>query len=244
MNITWYGLSKGFSPTHLCEDSILVPPPNQKKPVFAVFDGLGGHPGGDVASSMALQILRNDLAQYPNKVSIEELFGSLFKANVAILAYAAQHPRMHRMSTTALVASIEDQKVRLLQFGDSRAYLYCNGKIKQLTEDHTTLWKRYKDGEMIKDQLVNNLDPCLITNALGLDYAMDVDAVELDLSETNILMLCSDGLTDVTSDAEISEHLKFATSLKQCAHKLYNTARENGSYDDISIILISGRLPQ
>ena len=244
MNITWYGLSKSFSADHVCEDSILVPPPHQKDPVFAVFDGLGGYPGGEVASAMALRVLQDDLAHSPDKITSEQLFATITKANFSILTYAAQHPRLHRMSTTALVASIENQKVRLLQLGDSRAYLYRDGKMKQLTEDHTIAWTRYKDGELTKDQLVNNPDNCLLTKALGLDYDMKPEMSEIDMDESDILLLCSDGLSDVTTDGKIAEHLQRATSLKQCARKLYQTARENGSYDDISIILVSGRLSQ
>lgn len=244
MTLSWYGLSRASNAAHENQDQILIPLPAAPAPVFGVFDGIGGHVGGNIASAIAKREITAFLSDAPADSSCETLRVAMLQANHAIMQYAASHPGMHRMGTTACLAKIHANQLHACNIGDSRVYVLHHNALIQISEDHSVVWQMFERGELTKDELVGHPHSNLITRALGLEYDLLSDPFMHPFDDADIMLLCTDGLTDVTTDGEIHAHLSAATSLSQCANALYETARKNGSKDDISIVLAAACIPQ
>lgn len=244
MTLAWYGLSRASNAAHENQDQILVPARTDPAPVFGVFDGIGGHAGGAVASAIAKREITAFLSDTPADSSCETLRVAMLQANHAIMQHAALHAGMHRMGTTGCLAKIHANQLQICSIGDSRVYILHHNELSQISQDHSVVWQMFQRGELTKDELVGHPRSNLITRALGLEYDLLSQQFIHPFKDDDILLLCTDGLTDVTTDGEIQAHLTTATSLSQCANALYETARKNGSKDDITIVLASACIPQ
>jgi serine/threonine protein phosphatase PrpC len=199
------------------EDSLLV---DESGNVFAVADGLGGHPCGDLASQTAVASLRDSLGGgIPAAVDIGEwLTSALFVAHRAVLAEAGDDPERTGMATTVVVAALEDGRATIAHVGDSRAYVLADGALHPLTRDHGL--------------------GGYITQALGLDRLIAPDILQLDLAPDNRLLLCTDGLTNMVDDTAV-ERLLATGAVPEATDALVDAALGNGGVDNITVIVVA-----
>jgi PPM family protein phosphatase len=214
------------------EDSYLV-----SEPLFVVADGMGGHIAGDVASSTAVDIISNraDSASSEDPQTLADLVRS---ANTAILDKAEEDPALRGMGTTCTLALLDRGKAFLAHIGDSRAYLLRDGRLEQVTEDHTLVARMVKEGRIRPEDADHHPQRSIITRALGVEPNIDVDLISLDLRDGDRLMLCSDGLSSMIGSDSIQEGLVENADSQSASDDLVRRANEAGGEDNITVVVI------
>jgi len=195
------------------EDSFVCSPP-----IFAVADGMGGAQAGEVASKLAAAALEDT---DPGRLTGPERVASLIQeANRRVHERSSTDPSASGMGTTMTVALVEGNAVTIGHVGDSRAYLVRDGRMEQLTEDHSLVNELMKSGKLSQEEAETHPQRSVITRALGTDPDVDVDAFSIDAQAGDVFLLCSDGLTTMVDDADILELLDAMRSVKdiQIAH--------------------------
>ena len=210
------------------EDSYLVEPP-----LFAVADGMGGHRGGDVASQLALE-------------TVEQLFqrrtGTLSehvrRANRAVFERSKLDRSVTGMGTTLTAALVEGDAMRLAHVGDSRAYLLRAGSLRQLTTDHTLVARMVKAGEISPAEAEVHPHRNVLTRALGTEADVRVDEDEIALLDGDQVLLCSDGLTGMVTEAQIQAILETGVTPQEAADRLVTAANRAGGIDNITVVVL------
>jgi PPM family protein phosphatase len=221
------------------EDAALV-----RGPLLAVADGMGGHSLGQVASATAVATL--EAAAVEGAASAELLGKALedafIRANRAV--WEKWHGGGLRIGTTLVAACVTGDRLVLANVGDSRAYLYRAGELRQLTEDHTVSMLRLQRGAITKEQLATDPFRNKLYRGIGTDEYVEVDIAELALADGDVVLLCSDGLHGVLSDAEIGRHLAGADPERSAA-ALVAAANAAGGPDNVTVVvaMISGEAP-
>jgi PPM family protein phosphatase len=218
--------------------------------LLAVADGMGGHASGEVASKIAIDVLRNYFQQDNNgKASLigpfcneayadrtNQLCSAIQLANSAIYEAAMGNPQLHGMGTTLAAILIQGKKLSIAHVGDSRVYLIRAGSIEQLTDDHTLVYEQFKRELISKEEAESSNIRHVLTRALGIAPVVDVDLGEMTLADGDVLILCSDGLSEMISDHDI---LMTATSLDDpsiTCQRLIERANQSGGKDNITVI--------
>jgi PPM family protein phosphatase len=214
------------------EDSYLL-----EEPLFVVADGMGGHLAGDVASSTAVEVIKNHADADPAR-DPDSLAGLLRRANSAIWEKAQSDSSLRGMGTTCTLLMLEDDHAELAHVGDSRAYLFRGGELSQLTEDHTLVGRMVREGRLSEQEADNHPQRSIITRALGVDSEVKVDLLSLDLMEGDRLLLCSDGLTSMIDTDKISGVLATESDPQAAADKLVELANEAGGEDNITVLVL------
>jgi len=210
------------------EDSFLV-----EEPLFAVADGMGGHRGGEVASRLALETVQR---------LFEERTGSLTEqveqANRAVFERSQLDRDVAGMGTTLTAALLEGTRVRLAHVGDSRAYLFRDGGLLRLTEDHTLVHRMVQEGEITEAEAETHPHRSILTRALGVDPAVHVDEGVLEVRAGDRLLLCTDGLTGMLPEDRIREVLEGEPDPQAVADRLVGEANAAGGVDNITVVLL------
>lgn len=206
-----------------------------------VADGMGGHLGGDVASSMAVQHLGHSFSGTDfvdiNKARVW-LTVQLKIENDAILETSEKFSDLRGMGTTVVIAIIFEDRVLISHLGDSRAYLYREQELKQVTEDHSLVNELLKSGQITQAQADNHPQKNVITETLGVSKTVHPEFDQILIDPTDIIMLCSDGLTNSLTDEQISAILVNEDSLAKKCDELIEQANEFGGFDNITACLI------
>ncbi|WP_311407161.1 Stp1/IreP family PP2C-type Ser/Thr phosphatase [Liquorilactobacillus uvarum] len=208
---------------------------------FAVVaDGLGGHKGGDVASEMAVSHLgyRFETTSFdePDKGK-EWLTLEVSKENQMILERAQQYEDLNGMGTTLVCAMFFGDEYLLANIGDSRGYLYRKGELTQLTEDHSFVNELVKRGQISSEEAKHHPQKNIITRTLGVSDKANLDEKILELENDDILLLCSDGLTNMVEDEKIAEVLRKQVNLQEKCRLLIRFANEAGGNDNITLLI-------
>lgn len=205
--------------------------------LFIVADGMGGHKAGgfasDYATNVIVQTIRNDIEQNP----ISILKKAIEEANIKLLEKAEENPELSGMGTTVVAATIFGYKMTVANVGDSRLYLIGNG-IEQITRDHSLVEEMVKVGEIDRNSARNHPDKNIITRAVGVEQSVQADIFEKALKGDEIILMCSDGLTNMIEDEDIKAVMKSYDEVKLKAVKLIDTANDNGGKDNIAVIVI------
>jgi protein phosphatase len=212
------------------EDSFVVAPP-----LFAVADGMGGANAGEVASGLAVDTLR----QESNDDSAGERFvvSLIQEANRRVYQRQTDDAEASGMGTTMTVAVIEDGIVRFGHVGDSRAYLYRDGEIRQLTEDHSLVGELVRSGKISAEEAETHPQRSVITRALGTDPDVDVDTFTVDAQPGDVFLLCSDGLYSmVGTDKILGLIRRHRNDLDAAAKELIRAANKKGGDDNITVV--------
>jgi protein phosphatase len=216
------------------QDALLVSPP-----LFAVADGLGGTPRGEVASGLALDTLQARLTAPP---SAEALADAARAAARAIWQRADAQPSLQGMGTTLTAVAVLDhaQQTRLavVHVGDSRAYLFHDGQLRQLTRDHSVVQGLIDAGELPPQQWRTHPRRALLTRALGMAPDVDPDISLPALAGSARVLLCTDGLTAQADDTQLAAVLSAATDPEQAAAELIQLANHHGGADNTAVIVI------
>lgn len=229
------------------EDSLLVI--NEFYPkirIYAVADGMGGHNAGEVASSMAIEGLQECFQnpQYYDKIdgldSIEKQMKALIKSiNTKIMEKSYNDAALSGMGTTlTLVVNYKDD-IHISHIGDSRVYKINNNGIVQLTQDHSFVADLVKKGQITKAEAQNHPQKNIITRALGTDAEIYADTYRYKLQPNDIILLCTDGLTNSLSEEQIYEIVKEKedSNFQQITEKLVQLSNDHGGKDNISVII-------
>lgn len=227
------------------EDSCWSAQPGGDTALAVVADGMGGHQAGDVASQMAISVFRDLFQQNAAKESFSPderkmlLRQAITMANEAIYEVASRNDQYYNMGTTIVAAMLDSSYAVIGHVGDSRAYRIANGGIEQLTEDHTLVNELLKSGQLSAEEAANHPRRNVLTRAVGTDASTEIDIQSIPWRAGDILMLCSDGLTNM-----VSEELMIATianeelSLDARADKLIQLALQAGGDDNITVVLL------
>jgi PPM family protein phosphatase len=213
------------------EDSYVCEPP-----LFAIADGMGGAQAGEVASELAANAL-HDHAGDPGGGE-KRVVSLIQEANRRVFERASQDSSLSGMGTTLTLAIAEEGHVSLGHVGDSRAYLLRDGKLGQITEDHSLVAELTRAGKLSEEEAESHPQRSVITRALGTDPDVDVDAFTIETQDGDIFLLCSDGLTAMVDDETIQAILeKRRANLKRGAQDLVKAANKSGGEDNITVLL-------
>ncbi|MCO6503369.1 MAG: serine/threonine-protein phosphatase [Acidimicrobiales bacterium] len=194
-----------------------------------VADGMGGHVAGEVASRLAVNAAAATDLPPADRVAA---------GNRAIREEVAREPSLEGMGTTMTLVTLEPEgTARFAHVGDSRAYLYRDGKLRQVTRDHTVAAEYVAQGRIGPEEAASHPQRHMLTRTLGLTRFVNVDEFELELEEGDRLLLCSDGLTEMVSDPQIAEVLE-GKGVEEAAWRLIELANAAGGLDNISVIVI------
>lgn len=206
--------------------------------LFVVADGMGGHNAGDLASRCAVESLIRYIRKERREKNPIRLIGSAIEsANREVLEMAASDPSFYGMGTTLVAATAAGGCLYVANVGDSRLYL-IRDKIRQVTIDHSLVEEMVRMGELTKEQARSHPDKNIITRAIGARSRVKVDFFDEDLHGEDVILLCSDGLSNMVSDEEMERVVKGTGSLKEAAQSLVDMANENGGRDNIAVVLV------
>jgi len=211
------------------EDSLVVAPP-----LFAVADGMGGHAAGEVASEIAVNVLAERAPAHPDP---EALGRAVEEANRAIIVAAHEGRGREGMGTTMTAAMLEGERLIIAQVGDSRAYLLHQGKLQQLTRDHSLMADMIEAGQLTPEEARTHPNRSVITRALGSDPHTQPDLYEINVETGDRLLICSDGLSGMVCDNDIESTLARVRDPQRCASQLVNEAIANGGHDNVTVIV-------
>ena len=207
--------------------------------LFMVADGMGGHNAGDVASKLAVKTIGDLSKQAVQTANEEKLIEEFFKeANRAVLKRSGKIASEQGMGTTLTLLLIKDEKAYLGHIGDSRAYILRDGKLLQVTDDHSLVANMVDEGKITEEEARIHPYRNVITKALGSEEKIEPDVFSVDIKKGDRILMCSDGLTSMVDDDRILDVLKKSETLRGAATALVKIANENGGSDNITALVI------
>ena len=218
--------------------------PEKESAFVLVCDGMGGANAGNVASRFAADSFLADAAgaldSAPDEIMRHKtMLHALEKANDTVFGLAGRQPEFRGMGTTLVGAFVQGREASILNVGDSRAYL-CDGEtLRQVSEDHSYVEEMRRLGRISAEDARTHPQKNLITRAVGVDATVEGDLFEVELRDTDILLLCSDGLTGMVEDEKIAEVLAKAGTLEDKGRELLTLALEGGGRDNITVALFT-----
>jgi protein phosphatase len=204
--------------------------------LLAIADGMGGHASGEVASKMAIEILRESFKKGGEPLP-ERLSSGVKLANRAIYEAAQSQSQLNGMGTTLTALQLEGNRLSIAHVGDSRAYLIRGGVIEQMTDDHTIVSEQVARGMITREDAARSDMRNILSKALGIAPEVDVDMEELTVSEGDQLVLCSDGLSELISDDEILSEVQSSKRPEIVCDELVDLAIQRGGEDNITVIV-------
>lgn len=216
------------------QDACATIPPD----TYVLADGMGGHAAGEIASRMLVDTAKR-LLQQPDLVYSEQILKTvILKANEAILAEAAAVPAYAGMGTTAMIFHREGQMGLWAHVGDSRIYLLRAEQLRQLTRDHSLVEDLVENGTITREEAKTHPRKNILTRAVGVEEALQVDTGSLQMEPGDCILLCSDGLTNMVSDEEIRDTLQ-AAGVEDKAAVLIQKAVAAGGTDNVTAIVVA-----
>jgi protein phosphatase len=210
------------------EDSFLI-----VEPLYAVADGMGGHRGGEVASSLALETVQGMFERREGSLAEQ-----VAEANRAVFDRSQSDRKVSGMGTTLTAAQVEGNRVHLVHVGDSRAYLLHGAELTQITEDHTLVHRMVMEGEISEEEAETHPHRSILTRALGVDRNIQVDEGDLEVASGDRLLLCTDGLTGMVAEGQIREILLETVDPQEAVEKLVRGANSAGGIDNITAVIL------
>ncbi|MFN2445545.1 MAG: PP2C family serine/threonine-protein phosphatase [Vicinamibacterales bacterium] len=221
---------------------------DERAHLFLVADGMGGHRAGERASALAVvaieQFTLNTFKWFLNANGADaqrvlaQFQSALRQADTRIREEAAEHPELSGMGTTVTMAFHLDTQLCIVHVGDSRAYVYRDGELHQLTEDHTLTADMVRSGALRPDQVAGHRLRHVITNVVGGDEpGVDVEARVFEVQAGDRLLLCSDGLTEMVTNEAIAATLEEEPTPEGAAKKLLSQANAGGARDNVTLLI-------
>ena len=231
------------------EDAILV---DAERKLVVLADGMGGYQAGEVASQLAVDVVREDSSdasltesdlgridpETGISVAMRQLRGAIEKANNRICSVARGREELNGMGTTIVAARFYDGRVGIAHVGDSRCYRWRENALEQLTRDHSYVQDQLEKGLISEEEAKHSQQKNLITRALGIDAIAEADVQEFRTRPGDVYLLCSDGLSDLVDDEAIRAKLGTNNTPPERVKVLIDIANANGGRDNISVILV------
>jgi protein phosphatase len=211
----------------------------RKGRLMVVADGMGGHIGGQVASGLAVDIIRQTWLEEPVDDPHDLLVAAFRNAQTAILRYTDEHPDLRSMGTTCTAAVLRNSQLYYGHIGDSRLYLVQNGAISQVTRDHSMVNRLVEEGKLTMEEAAVHPDRNVLTAALGMaaQPPADFSNPPLPLWPGNIVLICSDGLHGLVTSEEIAAVTTSSSPREACA-TLVEMAKQRGGPDNITVQIL------
>ena len=206
--------------------------------LFIVADGMGGHNAGDYASKTTVETIVEKIETAEKTDRTRLLEEAITAANTLIRQKARESADLEGMGTTVVAATCEGNSLCVANVGDSRLYVANKKEIRQITKDHSWVAEMVRRGGLGREEARNHPDKNIITRAVGADDGIKVDFFTVQLKEGDLILMCTDGLTNMLEDEEIRMILDGARDMVEKAEELVAAANERGGRDNISVILI------
>lgn len=217
-----------------CEENAVGNFPN----LFLVADGMGGHKAGDMASRMCVEEVVHQIQTTDKKTPVGVFEEAVEKANRMICERASENPELSGMGTTLVAATIEKETAYIVNVGDSRLYL-LRDTLQQITTDHSLVEEMVQSGEIGKEEMRTHPNKNIITRALGTDLEVQPDCFEIEVRQGDVLLLCSDGLSNMLEDEAMEVIIKnHRENIEEAGNELVRQANEAGGKDNITVVLI------
>jgi serine/threonine protein phosphatase PrpC len=224
------------------EDSVTVIKNSSGEILLAVADGMGGHRGGEIASSIAISHIGKRFAEISSLGNKEDAINWIkdvvSEANVQIYKYTNENPESAGMGTTLVLAVLTNQFLLFGNIGDSSGYVFKNERIHKITTDHTLVNLLVKSGELTEEEAKDHPRKNVLMRALGATTKVEMDIFDVE-RDVDGIMLCSDGLTNMLDDEQISKVLCENTSVEEKLKKLIIKSNNRGGTDNISVAYLS-----
>ena len=205
--------------------------------LFIVADGMGGHNAGDYASKLTVETMVSEIENSGETQPVKIFENAISTANEMIRRKAALTPDMEGMGTTVVAATYMDGQLQIANVGDSRLYI-VGREIRQVTRDHSLVEEMVRVGSISHEEARIHPDKNIITRAVGASETVEADYFTVDLAEGDVVLMCTDGLTNMLEDEEIRMILNGARDIVEKAQSLVEAANTNGGKDNISVVLI------
>ena len=220
------------------EDSVTIVKNNSGEILMAVADGMGGHKGGEIASSIAITHIGKrfiDTSSVGNKEdAINFLKEIVSEANMLLYRYTEENPESLGMGTTIIMALLTDEFLLFGNIGDSSGFVIKNKKLYKITNDHTLVNLLVKSGEITEEEAKDHPRKNVLMRALGANISVEMDVFDVE-RDVNAILLCSDGLTNMLDDTQIENVLNSDIDIDAKVQKLINKANNRGGTDNISV---------
>lgn len=205
--------------------------------LFIVADGMGGHNAGDYASKCTVETIIREVRGCFEKNPVRILSKAIRIANDQIRRKAEEDKSLSGMGTTVVAATCLGHYLQVANVGDSRLYI-IGSEIRQITTDHSLVEEMIRMGGIDRKAARNHPDKNIITRAIGALDTVEIDFFHEELKPGELVLLCSDGLTNMLEDEEIGAILKEPVSMEEKAQRLIEAANDNGGKDNITVVII------
>ena len=206
--------------------------------LYIVADGMGGHNAGDFASRYAVNTVKGFIAESREKNPVKLIDEAIKLANRGIRREASEHEAMLGMGTTIVVTTVIGNYAYTANVGDSRLYLF-DGTLTQITKDRSLVEEMVRLGELTREEARTHPDRNIITRAVGAAEDIGIEFFDYQLSPDAMILMCTDGLTNMVDDREIRRILSTSAEIGETPKILVNEANENGGKDNIAVLIIS-----
>lgn len=204
--------------------------------LYIVADGMGGHNAGDYASKFTVETVVREIKGAIDDKPFRIMGKAIRVANELVRMKAKEDISLYGMGTTIVMATISDHQLQVANVGDSRLYVVGDG-IRQITRDHSLVEEMVRMGGMAPETARNHPDKNIITRAVGARDSIEVDFFTEELKSGDLVLMCSDGLTNMVSDEDIQKIVESKASVESKVKKLIALANENGGKDNIAVII-------
>lgn len=211
---------------------------DEKGALFIVCDGMGGHAAGEVASELGVKTIREEYYNTPGTDVITSIATAVERANTAIYQHALENPELSGMGTTIVALVIAGGRAFVVNIGDSRAYIIRDGKMRQVTRDHSWVAEQVRVGLLTEEQARTHSHRNVITRSLGTQPNVTADLFIETMHNGDRVLLCSDGLHGYVDEGEIEQAVTGDNALDTTVHSLIDMANDNGGPDNISAMLV------
>ena len=206
--------------------------------LFLVADGMGGHAAGEYASRFTVEKLVEKIKESSQTEPVALMKESVEQVNAMLLAEANADRTKAGMGTTIVAATVIGERLYAANVGDSRLYVINEESITQITRDHSLVEEMVRLGEMNKEDAKDHPDKNIITRAIGVMPEVAPDFFEISLKDQDMILMCSDGLTNMIDDIDIKKIVLGQRDIVEKAEKLVETANQNGGRDNITVVLV------
>lgn len=251
MSLVAYGQTDTGPVREHNEDSLLI---DLEGGIFVVADGMGGHAAGEVASAMATEtvhrtltesadpeetrLVRDHETQDPADILRERLRYAMNQASIRIRREAEARPETRGMGTTLVVLVVDGDQAHLAHVGDSRAYLYRNGRLTRLTRDHTVVQQEIDAGRLTPELARLLPHKHILTQSVGFHGPVEPDTTTRWVERGDIFMICSDGMTDPMDDDQLAKLFE-GVPVDQLANRLVQAALNAGTEDNVTVVVVA-----
>lgn len=224
------------------QDCFFISKPTDDIQLFIVADGMGGYNGGEIASKLAVKSAKNyiqsnfNLIEHTRESIIALIKNAIEYANLIVYEKSNESPELQGMGTTLDICLINGNKMYIGHVGDSRVYRKRKDFFRKLTTDHSYVQQLVADGTITTEEAYNHPKKNMLTRALGCTAFVEPDVMVKGFLKEDVVLMCSDGLTNMIKDDEISNIIK--NNPEKAYKTLVNKANDNGGYDNITVVII------